>query len=164
MLDQQAPPDFDRYSSHPKPPGAVPVSARSIVSFAESPLPPTLQEWLDCPPDTPTPAWQKIEVGGLGPEARVTCRSARAAPKHPIWAMGSTSGSVRLNDSNDLRANELNDSLTPQPYALYPSRSTFYYVFDLHPSTYISLSSTWTQISLFLPCLDDDEPSCSITQ
>ncbi|KAA1073288.1 ERMES complex subunit mmm1 [Puccinia graminis f. sp. tritici] len=53
MLDK-LPPDSDiGYSSHPKPPGALPVSARSIGSFAQSPLPPTLLEWLNSPANTP---------------------------------------------------------------------------------------------------------------
>ncbi|KAA1078978.1 ERMES complex subunit mmm1 [Puccinia graminis f. sp. tritici] len=127
---QQAPPDSDGYSSHPKPPGGLPNSARSIGSFPESPLPPTLSqdhlknsvthhEWLNYPrsPDTPTSASNRLA------EDRGRWARAGGMSGVPLGLGGSQTPNLgygireRIREAErlkGLRANDLDDSFTSQ--------------------------------------------------
>ncbi|POV95111.1 hypothetical protein PSTT_16447 [Puccinia striiformis] len=122
---RQPPPDSDGYANRPKPPGALPVSARSIGSFGESStLPPhgqlkpsTQHEWLKQRSLEQTPTNRSAEDRG---------RWARAGGMSGVpLGLGGSSQTPNLGYGirerfreaerlKGLRAHDLDDSLVPQ--------------------------------------------------
>ncbi|WAR60152.1 hypothetical protein PtB15_9B89 [Puccinia triticina] len=126
---RQAPPDSDGYSNQPKPPGALPVSARSIGSFVDSQPLPTLSE--ENPNNSTEHEWLKYHrsldtpVVASNRFAEDRGRWARAGGMSgvPLGLGGSQTPNLgygireRIREAErlkGLRANDLDDSFTSQ--------------------------------------------------